>query len=24
VSGVMRGDTVSWTLGRQRSGPSIS
>jgi hypothetical protein len=24
VSGVMRGDTVSWTIGRQRSGPSIS
>lgn len=24
VSGVMRGDTISWTIGRQRSGPSIS
>lgn len=24
VSGVMRGDAISWTLGRQRSGPSIS
>ncbi len=24
VSGIMRGDTISWTLGRQRSGPSIS
>lgn len=24
VHGVLRGDTVSWTLGRQRSGPSIS
>jgi len=24
VSGTMRGDTISWTLGRQRSGPSIS
>jgi hypothetical protein len=24
VSGVMRGDTISWTLGRQRGGPSIS
>ncbi|HLG90330.1 MAG TPA: relaxase/mobilization nuclease RlxS [Alphaproteobacteria bacterium] len=23
VSGVMRGDTISWTLGRQRNGPSI-
>jgi len=23
VSGIMRGDGVSWTLGRQRSGPSI-
>ena len=23
VSGIIRGDTVSWTLGRQRSGPSI-
>ncbi|HEY5239398.1 MAG TPA: DUF3363 domain-containing protein, partial [Rhizomicrobium sp.] len=24
VSGVMRGDVISWTIGRQRSGPSIS
>jgi hypothetical protein len=24
VSGVVRGDTISWTLGRQRSGPSVS
>jgi hypothetical protein len=24
VSGIMRGDTISWTLGRERSGPSIS
>lgn len=24
VSGVVRSDTISWTLGRQRSGPSIS
>jgi type IV secretory pathway VirD2 relaxase len=24
VSGVVRGDSVSWTLGRQRGGPSIS
>jgi len=24
VSGNLRGDTISWTLGRQRSGPSIS
>ncbi|WP_290896252.1 relaxase/mobilization nuclease RlxS [Hoeflea sp.] len=24
VSGVMRGDGVSWTIGRQRSGPSVS
>ena len=23
VSGIMRDDTISWTLGRQRSGPSI-
>jgi hypothetical protein len=23
VSGIARGDTISWTLGRQRSGPSI-
>jgi len=23
VSGIMRGETISWTLGRQRSGPSI-
>ncbi|AEG50373.1 hypothetical protein Sphch_2731 [Sphingobium chlorophenolicum L-1] len=24
VSGVMRGDAINWTIGRQRSGPSIS
>lgn len=24
VTGVMRGGSVSWTLGRQRSGPSVS
>ena len=24
VSGVMRGDGISWTIGRQKSGPSIS
>ena len=24
VSGIVRGDTISWTIGRQRSGPSIS
>lgn len=24
VSGVMRGDTISWTFGRQRSGPTAS
>lgn len=24
VSGIVRGDGVSWTIGRQRSGPSIS
>jgi hypothetical protein len=24
VSGVMRGDGISWTIGRQRSGPSVS
>ncbi|RJF90308.1 relaxase/mobilization nuclease RlxS [Sphingomonas cavernae] len=24
VSGIMRGDGISWTNGRQRSGPSIS
>jgi hypothetical protein len=24
VSGIMRGDTISWTIGRHRSGPSIS
>lgn len=24
ISGIARGETVSWTLGRQRSGPSIS
>jgi len=23
VSGIPRGDTISWTLGRQRSGPSV-
>ena len=23
VSGIARGDTISWTLGRQRGGPSI-
>jgi Protein of unknown function (DUF3363) len=23
VSGIPRGDTISWTLGRQRSGPNI-
>lgn len=23
VRGIVRGDTVSWTLGRQRSGPSV-
>jgi type IV secretory pathway VirD2 relaxase len=23
VSGLVRGDSISWTLGRQRSGPSI-
>lgn len=23
VSGVARGDTISWTIGRQRSGPSL-
>jgi type IV secretory pathway VirD2 relaxase len=23
VAGIIRGDTVSWTLGRKRSGPSI-
>jgi type IV secretory pathway VirD2 relaxase len=23
VSGIMRGDTISWTIGRQRSGPAI-
>lgn len=23
VSGIMRDDTISWTIGRQRSGPSI-
>jgi hypothetical protein len=23
VSGIARGDTISWTLGRQRAGPSI-
>lgn len=24
VSGFVRGETISWTLGRQRSGPSVS
>jgi type IV secretory pathway VirD2 relaxase len=24
VSGIARGETISWTLGRQRGGPSIS
>jgi hypothetical protein len=24
VSGVLRGDAINWTIGRQRSGPSIS
>lgn len=24
VSGIARGDTISWTIGRQRSGPSVS
>jgi type IV secretory pathway VirD2 relaxase len=24
VSGIMRGDNINWTIGRQRSGPSIS
>lgn len=24
VSGIMRGDAINWTVGRQRSGPSIS
>jgi hypothetical protein len=24
VSGVVRGDSISWTIGRQRSGPSVS
>lgn len=24
VSGVMRGDSISWAIGRQRSGPSVS
>ena len=23
VAGIMRGDTISWTIGRQRGGPSI-
>jgi type IV secretory pathway VirD2 relaxase len=23
VSGIVRGDTISWTVGRQRSGPSL-
>ena len=24
VSGIARGETISWTLGRQRGGPSVS
>jgi hypothetical protein len=24
VAGIMRGDAINWTIGRQRSGPSIS
>jgi hypothetical protein len=24
MSGIMRGETISWTLGRQRGGPSIT
>ncbi len=24
VSGIVRGDSISWTLGRQRGGPSVS
>jgi len=24
VSGIVRGDTISWSIGRQRSGPSVS
>ena len=24
VSGLMRGDSISWTIGRQRNGPSVS
>jgi len=24
VSGIMRGDSINWTIGRQRSGPAIS
>jgi hypothetical protein len=24
VSGVMRGDAISWTLGRQRGGPTVT
>jgi Protein of unknown function (DUF3363) len=24
VSGIVRGETISWELGRRRSGPSIS
>ncbi|MDQ1158920.1 type IV secretory pathway VirD2 relaxase [Sphingomonas sp. SORGH_AS 950] len=24
VSGIMRGDAINWTIGRERSGPSIS
>jgi len=24
VSGIVRGDSISWTIGRQRSGPSVA
>lgn len=24
VFGIVRGDRISWTIGRQRSGPSVS
>ncbi|MGH2618368.1 MAG: DUF3363 domain-containing protein, partial [Thermomicrobiales bacterium] len=24
VSGIVRGDSISWTIGLQRSGPSVS
>ena len=24
ISGIVRGETISWTIGRQRSGPSIT